>query len=127
MNTVNGNRTNAMQMTCATLAAICAILLVHPAQAEDKAYTEQRVVRVSDLNLNDSNGVEALYQRIQVAANAVCGWAGPVAPDWWRPSRACIDQATTQAITAVGNPALTSRYLAARTRTDKRSLVAQAH
>jgi len=108
------------------LAAVCAILLVDTAQAEDKAYSEQRVVRVADLNLNDSDGVEALYRRIQLAANAVCAWPGPVAPEWWRLSKTCTDQATAQAVTAVGNPALTNRYLASRDRTEKRSLVAQA-
>jgi hypothetical protein len=57
------------------------ILLVNPARAEDKAYSEERVVRLADLNLNDSDGIETLYRRIEHAANTVCGWAGPVAPD----------------------------------------------
>jgi UrcA family protein len=126
MNMTNGNRRNAMQMTWGMLAAVCAILLVNTAQAEDKVYSEQRLVRIADLNLNDSDGVEALYQRIQGAANAVCGWPGPVAPEWWRMSKACTEQAISEAITAVGNPALTSRYLAARGLTEKRPVMAQA-
>lgn len=127
MDTANDNRRNVMQMTLAMLAAVCAIVLAHPAQAENKADTAERLVRVSDLNLNDSDGVEVLYQRIRVAANAVCGWAGPVAPDWWRPSRACIDQAIGQAVTTIANPTLTNRYLASRSHTEKRSLMAQTH
>lgn len=125
MNTTNGSRRKAMQMTWATLAAVCAMLLVDSAQAQDRVYSEQRLVRFADLNLNDSDGVEALYRRIQGAAKAVCGWPGPVAPEWWRPSRTCTDQAIAQAITTVGNPALTSRYLAARGRTEKH--LARAH
>jgi UrcA family protein len=127
MNITNVNRRNAVQMTWSMLAAVGAILLVNTAQAEDKTYSEQRVVRVADLNLNDSQGVEALYQRIQGAANAVCGWAGPVAPEWWHMSKACTEQAISEAITAVGNPALTSRYLAARGLTEKHAVMAQAH
>jgi UrcA family protein len=114
-------------MTGAMLAAVCAMLLVDTAQAEDKTYSEQRVVRIADLNLNDSDGVEALYRRIQGAANVVCGWPGPVAPEWWHLSKACTDQAIAQAITAVGNPALTSRYLASKGRTEKGPVMAQAH
>jgi UrcA family protein len=120
-----GNRINARRMTFATLAALSAILLVNTAQAEDKAYTAQQVVRVADLNLNDSDGVEALYRRIQGAAKVVCGWPGPVAPEWWRLSKDCTDQATSQAVTAIGNPALTSRYLAEASRKDKRPIMAQ--
>jgi UrcA family protein len=127
MNTANGNRKNAMQTTCAGLAAICAILLVNTAQAEDKAYFQQREVRFADLNLNDSDGVEALYKRIQNAANAVCGWSGPVAPEWWRLSKSCTDHAIAQAVTAVGNPALTSRYLAATSRAEKHPVMARAN
>jgi UrcA family protein len=127
MNTTIGNRRNAMQMTWGTLAAVCAMLLVDSAQAQDKVYSAQRLVRFADLNLNDRDGVEALYRRIQGAAKVVCGWPGPVAPEWWRPSKECTNHAIAQAITAVGNPALTSRYLAARDRTEKHLVTAQAH
>jgi UrcA family protein len=126
MNITNGNRGNAMQMAWVMLAALCATLLVDTAQAEDRVYSEQRVVRIADLNLNDNAGVETLYQRIQAAANAVCGWPGPVAPEWWRLSKSCTDKATAQAITAIANPALTSRYLAAKGLTEMRPVMAQA-
>src|SRR3981081_1868555 len=102
MKTRKGNRRNATQMTWSMLAAVGAILLVNTAQAEDKTYAEQRVVRIADLNLTDSEGVEALYQRIQGAANKVCGWAGPVAPEWWHMSKACTEQAISDAIAGVG-------------------------
>ena len=123
MNTTNGNQRRAKQMTGTILAAICAILLVDTAQAEDKVYSQQRVVNFADLNLNNSDGVEALYQRIQDAAKRVCGWNGPVVPEWFRLSKSCTDQAMAQAITAIGNPAVTSRYLATTRRTDKRLMV----
>ena len=128
MSTMSGNRRNIKQMTWALLACTCGMLLVGSAKAEDQAgYLRQSVVHFADLDLNSSDDLTSLYRRIQNAAKQVCGWPGAVAPDWWRPSRDCIDQATAKGIADINNPALTSLYLAKRSGTQKRPVIAQAH
>jgi UrcA family protein len=129
INTTNGYRRNITRATwAATLTAVSAILVLNTAQAEDQAgVLRQQVVRLADLDLNKNDDVATLYKRIQIAANKVCGWMGPVAPDWWRISKSCTDHAIAEGIASIGNPALTSRYLAERGGSKQPTIIAQAH
>jgi UrcA family protein len=68
----------------------------------------QRVVRIGDLNLRDSRGVVAAYNRLLWAAQLVC--PGADSADYWvRESAApCIIQAVNRAIDSIGAPQLSA-------------------
>ena len=71
----------------------------------------QEVVRIGDLNLTDSHGVAAAYNRLLWAANRVC--AGTDSADYWVRESAvpCLMRAVRGAIDRIG-----SRQLAAYAR-----------
>jgi UrcA family protein len=75
---------------------------------EIEADPPQRVVRMSDLNLGESRGVTAAYNRLLLAAQRVC--PGADSADYWvRESAApCIVQAVSRAIDTIGAPQLTA-------------------
>jgi UrcA family protein len=75
---------------------------------EVEAAPLQQVVRIGDLNLHDSRGVAAAYNRLLWAAERVCMGADS-ADHWVRESAApCIVQAVSQAIDSIGVPQLTA-------------------
>jgi UrcA family protein len=68
-------------------------------------------VHYADLNLNQPAGVAALYRRITVAANLVCGqraFTGSyyAVPDYTH----CCDKAIASAVARVDRPQLTAYY-----------------
>jgi UrcA family protein len=68
-------------------------------------------VRFDDLNLEQPRGVAALYRRLRLAAEQVCGepqrpGEAILSADW----RACVAQAVERAVGAVDRPALTAYY-----------------
>jgi UrcA family protein len=76
--------------------------------AEIEAAPPQRVVRMGDLNLLDSRGVVAAYNRLLSAAQRVC--PGADSADYWVREGAapCIIQAVSRAIESIGAPQLTA-------------------
>jgi UrcA family protein len=70
-------------------------------------------VHFGELNLGQPEGAAALYRRIRVAAERVCGeprltGSRMVQPDW----RACVAQAVSQAVATLDRPTLTAYYRA---------------
>ena len=74
--------------------------------AENEVALPQEVVRIGDLNLDDSRGVVAAYGRLLWAAQRVC--TGADSADYWvRESAApCVIQAVRLAIDSIGAPQL---------------------
>ena len=68
----------------------------------------QEMVRIGDLNLTDSRGVAAAYNRLLWAADRVC--AGTDSADYWVRESAtpCLIQAVRRAIDSIGAPLLTA-------------------
>jgi UrcA family protein len=67
-------------------------------------------VKYDDLNLSRPAGVDALYSRIQTAANTVCR---PLSTQHHLQSSAwtqCFSDAVSNAVQSVGQPALSSLY-----------------
>lgn len=64
------------------------------------------VVRIGDLNLTDSHGVSAAYNRLVWAAQRVC--AGSDSADFWVRESAvpCVMQAVSRAIDSIGSQQL---------------------
>ena len=76
--------------------------------AEIEAAPPQEVVRIGDLNLRDSRGIAAAYNRLLWAAQRAC--TGADSADYWvRESAApCEFQAVRQAIDSIDEPQLTA-------------------
>jgi UrcA family protein len=128
MNIMKANVSNVLQITWATLAAVCVSLAANPAKAADVSITDpQLAVSYTDLNLASKQGVAQLYGRIQGAAIAVCG--GFDGPEMRRSPavNACIHRAIDKAVSAVNNPKLTSQYLAVTGSVQKQQDVASLH
>ena len=68
-------------------------------------------VRFDDLNLEQPRGVAALYRRLRLAAEQVCGEPRlPGEPFISAAWRACVAQAVERAVVAVDRPAFTAYY-----------------
>jgi UrcA family protein len=74
--------------------------------AEPETPPPQRVVKIGDLNLDDSRGVAVAYGRLLWAAERVCPFAD--SSDYWlRVSAApCVIQAVSRAVDSIGSPQL---------------------
>ena len=72
----------------------------------DPVEAPAQVVRYDDLDLSDSTGARVLYERIETAAEQVCGpvRAHDVSHAWVRP---CIRRAVAKAVSDVDEPTLT--------------------
>ena len=89
------------------LAAYGSILGVAPVfAAEIEAAPPREIVRIGDLNLDDSRGVATAYSRLLWAAQHVC--AGTDSADYWVRESAvpCVIQAVSRAIDSIGAPRL---------------------
>jgi UrcA family protein len=76
--------------------------------AEPETPPPQRVVKIGDLNLDDSRGVAVAYGRLLWAAERVCPFAD--SSDYWlRVSAApCVIQAVSRAVDSIGSPQLSA-------------------
>ncbi len=89
------------------LAAAVATLMAGQALAE----TRSTAVSTGNVNFNSRADVNALYTRIDMAAQSVCSTDSKnkyVA----QPDRACVDRAVAQAVSAANRPMLTAAYQA---------------
>lgn len=97
------------------IAALC-VAGMPGAHANDKdkgKYIEgsSTVVKFGDLNLQNPAGVEALYRRIQGAANRVCGDARDIKVLNDIARRECVETAVAKAVRDVNNRNLTALYV----------------
>jgi UrcA family protein len=109
---VNIRRTVSGGLWAFGLAALC-VAGVPGAQASDQdTYIEgsSTVVRFGDLNLQNPQGAEALYRRIERAAHKVCSYTRDfhVLNDVAR--RGCVERAIAKAVSDVNNKHLTALY-----------------
>jgi UrcA family protein len=76
--------------------------------AEPETPPPQQVVRIGDLNLQDSRGVAVAYGRLLWAAERVCPFAD--SSDYWLrvSAKPCVIQAVRQAVDSVGSPQLSA-------------------
>jgi UrcA family protein len=87
----------------------------------------QITVHFGDLNLDQPAGAAALYRRIRLAAERVCG--DPLPPGSLIPShfwRSCVAQAIERSVIAVDRPALTAYYRGHTTPSDQKLVAALA-
>jgi UrcA family protein len=96
------------------IATLCVggLPAAHADDEDNGKYIEgsSAVVKFGDLNLQNPDGVEALYKRIQRAANKVCGDPRDIHtfPDLAR--RECVERAVAKAVSDVNNRHLTALY-----------------
>ena len=76
-------------------------------------------VQFGDLNLNNAQGVDALYKRIKNAARNVCSELEGRTLSKKRLYAECVDTALSTAVTRVDRPLL-SQYLADRSATPRK-------
>jgi UrcA family protein len=76
--------------------------------AEPETLRPQQVVRIGDLNLGNSRGVQVAYVRLLWAAERVCPFAD--SSDHWLKVSAqpCVIQAVSQAVDSIGSPQLSA-------------------
>ena len=104
---------NTARMTWIMLAAVSTTMLAGVTQAAGFGDTPaKQLVTYQDLNLNSDAGTQALYRRIQRAANKVCGEVDVRELAGMRVKQACVESAISQAVAAVNSPMLTKVYLA---------------
>lgn len=100
-------------ITLVSATIISAGLSAQALSAGPASQAEQltRTVRFGDLDLSRPEGAETLYQRIKEAARSVCGQpshatVGLASLEGRTRMRACIDQATDDAVGKVNHPQL---------------------
>jgi UrcA family protein len=111
MNTQVTGVTNLL-VVAAALAVGMLAGVTHAAEAEVPTQT----VRFQDLNLNTDAGVQVLYQRIQGAANQVCGDVDGRDLVVARAHKACVGRAVADAVAIVNNQMLTKTVTVAQVR-----------
>jgi UrcA family protein len=90
----------------AALLLTC-VWAISTASAGEQVRSE--TVKFSDLNVNTSEGVQALYERIHAAAWRVCSTPSSD-PIYQLGTRSCAKNAETKAIQTVNLPQLTAFY-----------------
>jgi UrcA family protein len=93
------------------LLGVSAAALAAPIRAPEVA---TRKVRFADLNLSAALDVETLYERIRIAARAVCRHEMLVSEEY-----ACRARAVENAVREVGSPLLVSVHRSATGRTEE--------
>jgi UrcA family protein len=98
--------------TLALALALGSPLAAGVAVASPSLETYSRTVRLSDLNLSSERGAEVALRRIRSAARYVCGDPMSTRHAQWTslPYRACVQQASDNAIRDLGNATVTARY-----------------
>jgi UrcA family protein len=78
--------------------------------AADDSEVPSETVHYADLNLSSPQGAAALYRRIKLAAQNVCGWNDDDPLVMQVHARPCVDKAIADAVTRVGRLELTAIY-----------------
>lgn len=92
----------------AALTATFAFPVIAHAGERDAISVE---VRYADLDLSHQAGVDAMINRIERAAQTACQARGGRAPiSAWRAERACVRETATNAVHALNEPRVSTRY-----------------
>jgi UrcA family protein len=114
MNTRNTNRKGAFTAGLLVVAALSGSMLSGVTQAaaigDDSA--PQQAVMYKDLDLQSKAGVQALYHRIQGAANQVCGKVDERDLEAKSAKDACVKHAVSEAVATVNSQTLTQVHFA---------------
>jgi len=78
--------------------------------AADSFDAPQITVSFADLNVSQPRGAAALYARIRAAAHSVCAPLDGRSLGEKSSMNACVDKAVLDAVSSVGQPALTAIY-----------------
>jgi UrcA family protein len=98
------------------LTALMTVLALGAAGASQSAFaqsdeTPSVTVQYADLNLSTGAGAKAMLQRIQHAANSVCGPQSSQPIDRMaRLHETCVKQAISHAVSQLKNPMVTALY-----------------
>ena len=102
---------NTKHITMAAVAAVCLSAVSAVAGADEVTVdVPARTVHYADLDLGTKAGAAALYTRIRVAAERVCGDGDSRELARVAAAKACVDRAITASVRSVNNPRLTSVY-----------------
>ncbi len=104
---------NSKNVLFAAVAVVSFASVAQMAQAADVMNDRPaQTVRYSDLNLNTDAGVVTLYNRIQHAAEQVCGNVDSRRLEQVTAAQACVNKAMAASVSAVGNAQLTQVFMA---------------
>jgi UrcA family protein len=104
-------RTNAIRIAWVMFSYAPIAMIATAAQAGEPADAlPHKVVSFRDLNLNTTEGAEALYKRIKSAAIEVCGVSDSFDLARMYVPRTCISEAVSRAVAQVNRPMLTSLH-----------------
>lgn len=96
----------------ASAVAATALALFSVAAAATTIQAPSYEVRFADLDLTSKHDTQRLYSRLRVAAREVCGdFAERKSPLMRDRYKGCMNQALTDAIETIGNPALTALHV----------------
>jgi UrcA family protein len=99
-----------------TVTSVVALALLGVAASEVAAAGDsapkQQVVKYADLDVSGPAGATTLYKRLTAAARQVCSGLDGMRLDEKQRFHRCMAEATTNAVAAVGQPALTEMHLA---------------
>jgi UrcA family protein len=97
----------------AALGAATLALFSANAAASTAASAPTYEVHFADLDLTSKQDTQRLYSRLRIAAREVCGdFAERKSPVMRDRYKGCMNQALTDAIETIGNPALTALHVA---------------
>ena len=102
-------RSNLVALTLATLASIALPMIGSAATAHTEIVAgaiPSVVVRYYDLNLATETGVQALYQRIVLAARLICGDPDNRDLSGMSAARSCRQEVVARAVQTINNPQL---------------------
>ena len=92
-------------------ALASALILVTPGIVQGAEVQEQVQVNLEGIDTTSDRGASQALRRIRRAAEAVCGVRTGVQPyGERRQARACVDEAVSDAVDALGDPMVTARY-----------------
>jgi UrcA family protein len=108
------SRRNLSGALCAFgIAALCVAGLpaAHAGPQDNYEKGASTIVKYRDLNLQTPEGAEALYRRIQSAANKVCGRAMDMHILSTAIRRDCVERAVAKAVSDVNSGQLTALHV----------------
>jgi UrcA family protein len=113
MNTTGFTRNyvrNLFLAACAATSLGLTPAMGHGAFGSEGVSPATKTVKYSDLNLATANGVQALYQRIEAAANEVCDTRENRLLKMNSLYRNCMRRSVDLAVTTIGHPALAALH-----------------
>jgi UrcA family protein len=97
-------------MTVTVLFSTLALSMAAMCRADDRGGEPQSIVKYADLNVSSYAGAAALYARISAAAGGVCRALDGRDLERKTHFARCVQQAISDAVTQVDQPALSAIY-----------------